>query len=88
MFSGCSVQQGMDTEPEILWKPEEGEVNLRGIGPSEMAETILHGTPYRATAELVCHVHEVLTAMLAGGEEGAFKDIFSDACKGDETGRF
>ena len=76
------------TEPEILWKPEEGEVNFRGIGPSEMAETILHGTPYRATAELACHVHEVLTAMLAGGEEGAFKDIFSDACKRDETGRF
>ncbi|MBP3204148.1 MAG: hypothetical protein J6M66_01850 [Lachnospiraceae bacterium] len=52
-----------------------------------MAETILHGTPYRATAELACHVHEVLTAMLDGGEEGAFKDIFSDTGKGDEPGR-
>lgn len=58
--------------------------NLRGIGPSEMADTILHGTPYRPTACLACHVHEVLTAMLSGGEKGAFTDILSDSGQSDE----
>ena len=72
------------TDPVTLWEPEEGEVNLRGIGPSEMAETILHGTPYRPTARLACHVHEVLTAMLSGGEKGAFTDILSDSGQSDE----
>ena len=45
-------------DPVTLWAPEEGEVNLRGIGPSEMADTILHGTRFRPTGRLACHVHE------------------------------
>ena len=64
-------------DPVTLWAPEEGEVNLRGIGPSEMADTILHGTRFRPTGRLACHVHEVLTAMLSGGENGVFSDIHS-----------
>ena len=63
--------------PVTLWAPAEGEVNLRGIGPSEMADTILHGTRFRPTGRLACHVHEVLTAMLSGGENGVFSDIHS-----------
>ena len=51
--------------------------NSRGIGPSEMARAIHEGRPPRASKEMAVHVLEVLEAILAGGEKGAFQDIES-----------
>ncbi|MBQ9007780.1 MAG: VOC family protein [Clostridia bacterium] len=49
--------------------------NSRGLGPSEMAGAIQEGRPCRASKEMAVHVLEVLEAILAGGEKGAFRDI-------------
>ena len=48
-----------------------------------MADTILNGTPLRASGEMTYHVHEVLNAMLEGGTTGAFWDI-SSVCQRPE----
>lgn len=51
--------------------------NARGIGPSEMAEAILSGTPARVGKELACHVLEVLSAILRSGEQKTVEKIHS-----------
>ena len=55
--------------------------NSRGIGPSDLADTILNGTPLRPSAEMAYHVHEVLSAMLEGGTSGGFTDIRSSCVR-------
>lgn len=62
---------------KTLWNFSSYSENSRGIGPSEMAKAIGEGRPCRASKEMACHVQEVLTALLAGGEEGAFTEIVS-----------
>ena len=64
-------------EPSVLQSVNEYSDNSRGIGPSDLADTILNGTPLRPSAEMAYHVHEVLNAMLEGGASGAFRDIRS-----------
>lgn len=51
--------------------------NARGVGPWDLAGAIREGRPCRASGEMAYHVMEALTAMLLGGEEGAFRDIQS-----------
>jgi predicted dehydrogenase len=55
---------------ELPWMPfpltQDGRVG-RGIGIAEMAESIQAGRPHRASAELACHVLEVLLALEQGG---------------------
>lgn len=68
-------------EPSVLQSVNEYSDNSRGIGPSDLADTILNGTPLRPSAEMAYHVHEVLNAMLEGGASGAFRDIRSSCSR-------
>ena len=63
--------------PMDLWNYSAYGDNCRGLGPAEMADAILHDRPNRANKHLACHVLEVLTAILRGGENGGFADISS-----------
>ena len=50
--------------------------NERGLGPSEMAEAILHRNPgFRTSKELGLHVLEVLQGMLQSGSDGLFHSM-------------
>lgn len=62
------------------------EDNCRGLGPAEMAEAILAGRPCRTDKAMAYHVLEVLTAILNGGEEGAFTDIASTCARPEPLG--
>lgn len=66
-------------QPVELWNCAAYGDNVRGVGPAEMADAILAGRSNRASKEMAYHVLEVLSAILAGGEKGAFADIAS-AC--------
>ena len=70
----------------VLPAVNEYSDNCRGIGPADLADTILNGTPLRPSGEMAYHVHEILNAMLAGGGLGAFTDIRS-YCERPETFR-
>ena len=76
---------GLKNRPEVqlLKTVNPYNDNSRGIGPWDMADTILNGTPLRASGEMAYHVHEVLNAMLEGGTAGAFRDI-SSVCQRPE----
>ena len=65
----------------VLPAVNEYSDNSRGIGPSDLADTILNGTPLRPSAEMAYHVHEVLNAMLEGGTSGGFTDIRSSCVR-------
>ncbi len=53
--------------------------NSRGIGPADLAESVLIGKKSnRASKEMAYHVLEVLEGILACGEKGAFVDINSE----------
>lgn len=49
--------------------------DYRGAGLADMALAITEGRPHRCNDELALHVIEVLTAILASGEEGRFIDL-------------
>ncbi len=66
--------------PVELWSCAGYGDNARGLGPAEMADAILTGRKNRASKEMARHVLDVLAAILAGGEKGAFADIAS-ACE-------
>ena len=51
--------------------------NCRGIGPADVADAVRENRPCRASKEMAYHVLEALTALLSGGEKGAFADIRS-----------
>ena len=68
-------------EPSVLPGVNEYSDNSRGLGPSDLADTILNGTPLRPSAEMAYHVHEVLNAMLEGGATGEFTDIRSSCVR-------
>lgn len=65
-------------KPVILCGAESKGENLRGIGPSEMADAIVNKRPNRASKEMAYHILEVLEAILLGGEKGQFIDIKSE----------
>jgi predicted dehydrogenase len=46
------------------------EDNCRGLGVADLAVGIVTGRPQRASAELVFHVHDVMTALYASSDEG------------------
>lgn len=62
---------------EVLDNLAYYEENSRGVGPADMAAAIEKGIPNRASKELAYHIHEVITGILKGGENGEFVDIFS-----------
>lgn len=76
-------EYGIRAVAQVLKKVNSYSDNSRGIGPWDMADTILNGTPLRASGEMACHVHEVLAVMLEGGTAGAFRDI-SSVCQRPE----
>jgi predicted dehydrogenase len=65
---------------ELHWTPfpltHAGDVG-RGIGIADMAEAIATQRPHRASAELACHVLEVLLALQRSGSEARHVDIES-----------
>lgn len=64
-------------EPIELWSLAKYSENSRGVGPDDMARAILDGTQFRPTARMAYHVHEVLDAILRGGERGGLSAISS-----------
>ena len=63
--------------PRVLECPFDFSDNSRGIGPAEMADAIRAGRPCRASADMACHVLEVIDALIASGASDAFVDIRS-----------
>ncbi|MBO0344231.1 Gfo/Idh/MocA family oxidoreductase [Roseibium sp. CAU 1637] len=49
--------------------------NYRTAGLADMAQGILENRPHRCSLEFSLHVVDVMTAILASGEQGAFIDI-------------
>lgn len=82
-FIKNSTDYRIKEEPIILWDGTIAEKNLRGIGPSDMADAIMSNGTCRPSAELAYHVQEVLTALQSGGVEGDFVNI-SSTCKRPE----
>jgi len=62
----------------VPWMPfpltHDGDVG-RGIGVADMAEAIQAGRPHRASAELACHVLEVLRALEHGADQSGAIEI-------------
>ena len=63
---------------EVVWTPlpltHDGKVR-RGVGIADMAEAIRAGRPHRASAELGCHVLEVLCALEGAAHEPGTVEI-------------
>ena len=72
-----SADWGRPAAPTELWNFSAYGDNARGLGPAEMADAILAGRKNRAGKEMACHVLDVLSAILRGGERGCFADIAS-----------
>ena len=51
--------------------------NSRGVGPAEMAWSIRAGRPARASADMACHVLEVIDAIIESGGTEAFVRVDS-----------
>lgn len=51
--------------------------NSRGVGPAEMAWSIREGRPARASADMACHVLEVIDAIIESGRTEAFVRVNS-----------
>lgn len=54
---------------------DRGHANYRTAGLADMAQAILENRPHRCSLEFALHVVEVMTAILASGERGAFIDM-------------
>ncbi len=54
---------------------DNGQANYRTAGLADMAQAILAGRPHRCSLEFALHVVDVMTSILASGEEGKFIDI-------------
>ena len=53
------------------------EDNSRGVGPAELAWSVRANRPARASADMACHVLEVIDAIIESGNRNAFVDIQS-----------
>ncbi len=76
-FLPKSMDPRTPAKEAVLWNFTPYADNARGVGPSEMADAIARGRTNRASKEMACHVQEVLTAILQGGENGGFTEIHS-----------
>jgi predicted dehydrogenase len=84
-FGGAlEAARGSDQiEPVPLWDHpfgaanDEGRANWRGAGLADMARAIRLGGPHRCGLDMALHVVEVMTAILASGQSGAFVDLTS-----------
>ncbi len=62
-----------------LGRANRGErANYRAAGLAEMAAAILAGTPHRCSYALALHTVDVMTSILASGENGRFVDITTE----------
>ncbi|BCJ33728.1 oxidoreductase [Actinocatenispora thailandica] len=57
--------------------PAKGPDTGRGLGVLDLARAVRAGTPHRASGELALHVLELMTAIAASAETGAFVPIGS-----------
>lgn len=74
-----ATSDSFDTDPEVQvidYGFAYGD-NSRGIGPADMATAIRRGRRHRASAEIACHVLEVIDALMISGEKGIFVNIES-----------
>lgn len=76
-FKATSDNFDVDPEIEVLNYGFPYGENSRGIGPAEMAMAIREGRPNRASADMACHVLEVIDAIMESGEKHVFVDIDS-----------
>lgn len=72
--------------PKDFFKPDPPQTipqsslyrdNSRGLGVSEMVSAIAEGRKSRISAEMVCHVFDILSGIMESGEKGSFIDITS-----------
>ena len=63
------------TVPEVLHYGFDYSENSRGLGPSEMAEAIAEGRPYRASAKMAYHVLDTIDQIMKSAETGAFEKV-------------
>ncbi len=72
-----ATAQSWDPLPPVDLSPVSPYAdNCRGIGPDEMAAAILENRPHRASAEVACHVLDVLSAILDSGKaDGSLREI-------------
>jgi predicted dehydrogenase len=71
--------------PTILQEPENPKDkedwhirnNLRGIGITDMAEAISEGRPHRASAEITCHVLDIMHGIHDASASGTYCEIKS-----------
>lgn len=67
--------------------PNDGEhANYRAAGLSDMAIAISEGRPHRCSAELALHVVEVMTSVLAAGEQRSFVEMTTTCERPDPLG--
>ena len=75
------TRQGAFVNPGLAWDHpfavanDNGRANYRAAGLADMAQAIVEDRPHRCSDDFALHVVDVMTAILASGEEGAFKDI-------------
>ena len=60
--------------------------NSRGIGPADMALAIREGRPCRASAEMACHVLEVIDRIMESSADGRFADVTSTCRRPEPMG--
>ena len=75
------TRQNAFVTPGIAWDHpfgmanDNGRANYRASGLADMAQAIIDNRPHRCSDDFALHVVDVMTAILASGEEGTFKDI-------------
>ncbi|NCB92088.1 MAG: Gfo/Idh/MocA family oxidoreductase [Clostridia bacterium] len=75
------LKNGYDFDDPETWQIIDNEFpyseNSRGIGPSEMAAAIAHGTKNRANKEMAYHVLDVVETMMLSSTSGKFETVGS-----------
>ncbi|MEM8730731.1 MAG: Gfo/Idh/MocA family oxidoreductase [Pseudomonadota bacterium] len=75
------TQKGAFVNPGVAWEHpfgvanDGGRANYRASGLADMACAIREGRAHRCSDDFALHVVDVMTAILASGEDGTFKDI-------------
>ena len=71
------AHDGAPAPVRVLECPFGYRDNSRGVGPAEMAWSIREGRPARASADMACHVLEVIDAIIESGRTEAFVKVNS-----------
>jgi len=67
---------GTPSWPHPFGEANDGEkANYRTAGLADMAQAILEDRPHRCSLEFALHVVDVMTSILASGEQGQFIDL-------------